>query len=369
MNFCILALICFFGIVAGFPSIYWADRLAVETVETNVLCECIHPGSTKDQENTYICTHDKYNGGCGDGEACISPQGRKWHVHETPCLPKPLTSKLEGYGLFDGVSLKSACARTYALADRANVHLCAEYEDLQLITPDCRSKPETVPRILHMVGKVALTYATTTIALSNPAYRLNALSDKAAGEYVLNRCGSVAAKAYNCLNAAAFRGDLFRYCALYAEGGIYLDQDILPLKPLDEMFSRCSSATLGHDFPMNGRHAKQTKMMAAAPKTKLMQCALNTVISNVQNRAYPESPLEISATLAMQSCYEKYPEDVAITYIDTRVAVWPYTGMRAGNDVIAYELAAPGSKHFVHDPMDYPELTARREVYSDKCPL
>ena len=205
--------------------------------------------------------------------------------------------------------------------------------------------------------------------MSNPDYRLNTLDDKAAGLYVRNKCGEQAGEAYRCLNAAAFRGDLFRYCALYAEGGIYLDQDIVPLKPLSEMFSMCSSATLGHDFPMNGRTGKQTKMMAAAPKTDLMKCAIELIIRNVRERAYPESPLEISATLAMQQCYEKHPKDVAITYIDTRVAVWPYTGMRAGTDILAYEQAAAGSKHFVVDLMDYPFLTARREVYADNCRL
>ena len=239
---------------------------------------------------------------------------------------------------------------------------------MQLIVPDCSRKLSTVPKVLHVAGKIARTYTTSSIAASNPDFRLNALDDFSAGKYVEEMCGEDAAKAYKCLNAAAFRGDLFRYCALYAEGGIYLDQDIVPLQPLERIVSMCSTATLGHDFPMNGRPAKQTKMMAAAPKSSLMKCAVDTIISNVRNRAYPASPLEISATLAMQSCYEKHPDDVAITYIDTREAIWPYTGMRAGNTILAFEQASP-QKHFKHDPNDYPSLTDRHEVYSTDCRL
>ena len=263
--------------------------------------------------------------------------------------------------------VQSSCAHTSVYLNEAHADRCAEYEAMQLNIPDCTGKPNIIPRILHIAGKDAVTHTTTSYSLANPEFRLNALDNEGAGNYVRMWCGEDAAKAYNCLNAAAFRGDLFRYCAHYAEGGIYLDQDILPLKPLDEMFSTCSIVTLGHDYPMNGRPAKQTKMMSAAPGTSLMKCAVNLIVSNVRKRAYPESPLAISATLAMQRCYEQYPDDVAITYIDTREAIWPFTGLRAGNTILAFE--QPSAKHFKEDRMDYPALTERREIYADACEL
>ena len=82
---------------------------------------------------------------------------------------------------------------------------------------------------------------------------------------VVEFCGPDAAEAYLCFEPPSYRADLFRFCALYSEGGVYLDEDIVPMHPLEDIVSECSVATLGHDFPAGGRLAKQMKILAAAP--------------------------------------------------------------------------------------------------------
>ena len=155
---------------------------------------------------------------------------------------------------------------------------------------------------------------------------------------------------------------------------MYLDEDIVPLHPLENIISLCSLATIGHDFPADGRLAKQMKILSAAPGSPIMKCAVETIVNNVRCRAYSGSPLELTGPLMLQRCYEKYPEQVAITYIDTRGALWPYTGMRAGNSILAYEY--PDSpKHFCLGncrgarDSDYARMYARKTVYSNTCEL
>lgn len=265
------------------------------------------------------------------------------------------------------VSVRSQCGRVYAYATIENAHRCKEYEELPLIIPDCQTKQTIVPRILHVVGRSVDKFALLSLAATNPTFNINALNDSSAVSYIADKCGRDAVEAYKCLKSNAFRGDLFRYCALLADGGIYLDQDIMPLKPLDELISPCSVATVGHDFPLDGIPAKQTKILSAAPQSDLMRCAVHLVVENVRKRLKPENPLELSATRAMQHCYAKYPHDVAITYIDSREAVWPFTGMRRGIDLIAFERAS--TKHFKPDPDDYSAQTTRGDIYESSCTL
>lgn len=205
--------------------------------------------------------------------------------------------------------------------NRKQAHLCSVYENFELIAPNCKGKRAIVPRIFHSVGSISQRYIESSISAANPSFRQNRHNDSSALTYIFKFCGPDAAEAYLCFEPPSYRADLFRFCALYSEGGVY-DEDIVPMHPLEDIISECSVATLGHDFPAGGRLAKQMKILAAAPGASIMKCAVESIVRNVRTRAYPGSPLEISGPLMLQQCYELHSEDVAITYIDSRGAIW-----------------------------------------------
>jgi len=255
---------------------------------------------------------------------------------------------------------------------------CQKYESLPLIVPDCSERAEIVPRIIHTVSRDShQSYHQTATSLANPSYKRNHHSDTSALEYVRSKCGEEAAMAYSCFIPPAYRADLFRFCAMYADGGVYLDGDIVPLIPVDHMYSGCSAATIGHDFPQavgDGivMEGKQMKIIASAPRASIFKCALDNVIENVRSRYLPKGSLMISGPSMLHQCYEKHSDDVAITYHDTRGARWPYTGLRAGDTIVAYE--KPGSKVFMgqrneYDELDYAYLHEQKRVYNDSCLL
>ena len=341
--------------------------------ETTIACECSHPGSLLGGENGFQCSDPSYNGYCETGNVCLTPRGHVWDVDKVPCGPKHLVQHFRKYGAYTEISLRSPCSRTIVGIDEGNAHLCASYETLKLVVPDCSRRPIVVPRILHSVGRRANQYIESSVAVSNPSYMRKRQDDQSAAEYIFEQCGKQVAQAYACLSPASYRADLFRFCALYAEGGVYLDEDIVPLRPLEEIISQCSVATIGHDFPTDGRDAKQMKILASAPLAPIMKCAMDTIVNNVRDRARPESPLELTGPLMLQECYARHSGDVAVTYIDTRNAIWPYTGMRAGNQILAYEY--PDSpKHFCFGKQcsatdDYATLYKDKKVYTDNCEL
>ena len=78
------------------------------------------------------------------------------------------------------------------------------------------------------------------------------------------------AEAYRCLTPPAYRADLFRFCALSAQGGVYVDGDLLLLVPLDQTYSPCSAMSVGHDYPQARLpRAPLPLLHAAAPPTRL----------------------------------------------------------------------------------------------------
>jgi hypothetical protein len=152
-----------------------------------------------------------------------------------------------------------------------------------------------------------------------------------------------------------------------------MDADILSLVPFREMYSECAVATVGHDFPSNGKPVKQMKILASQKGAPIFKCAMDTIVNNVRNRNITNDIFAFSGPVMLQSCYEKHSDKVAISYLDSREAKWPYTGMRRGNIVIGYEF--PTRKHFPNyvpdksSEIDYAELHRNNGTISSRCQL
>jgi hypothetical protein len=253
-----------------------------------VTCECVEPGSQVDTR--FQCTDPRYDGRCEGRDVCLAPRWHSWTWARNPCGPMKLAKELDRVGVYSPLELRSACLRTLATVDPNNAHLCDEYERLPLLVPNCTRSKQVVPRILHTVGAGKNTYIASSIAASNPTYTVKAQNDSSAKVFIEEYCGTAAAKAYECLAAPSYRADLFRFCALYAVGGVYLDEDILPVRPLQELISECSVATIGHDFPADNKPAKQMKILSSAPGAPLKKCAMDAIVENVRDRTNTDSP-------------------------------------------------------------------------------
>lgn len=250
---------------------------------------------------------------------------------------------------------------------------CQDYLNEPYILPDCSGSEEIVPRIYHSVAKDnTQTYHQQATTAQNPSFVRHHVSDDEAAQFIEKHCGNEAFEAYHCFAPPAYRADLFRFCALYAQGGVYLDTDIMPFVPLEELYSPCSVATVGHDFPWMDKKGKQMKILASAPGAPIFKCALDSIVENVKERYYPETELELTGPQMLHKCYEAHSQDVAVTYHDTRNAEWPYTGMRSKQKILAYEIPM-SSKHFYleggEDSSDYTDLFKHHKVYKDSCQL
>ena len=155
------------------------------------------------------------------------------------------------------------------------------------------------------------------LSIRRAGYSLRYMSDASAHAFVRAHCGVRAAAAWECLRpgeshahvfphvrlrvlfihvfdpqfdeAGAFRADLFRMCALYTHGGVYMDTDLELLEPLESLFHSCHNLTLGYDRPQpvwwgpiwnpfRILDKMQISFLAAAPRHPLIRCHLDTII-------------------------------------------------------------------------------------------
>ena len=212
----------------------------------------------------------------------------------------------------------------------------------------------------------------------NPLFQRHHVDDKSAFVFIRRNCGTEVAKAFSCIRPPAFRADLYRFCALYAVGGVYLDDDILPLQPLREIYSPCSSFSLGYDQAQGILDMKnigmQMKILASAPGHELSKCMIKNIVENVRyRRQFKKHTFAFSGPQLLRKCYESHSNDVTITYMDTRGADWPYAGLRAGTNILAYEIPS-ASRHFeeVVDrdrTNEYNDMVNSHDIYTASCEL
>lgn len=228
----------------------------------------------------------------------------------------------------------------------------------------CQDGLPPVPKNIFVVNKNGVVSAPLTALAREERFQLCGFNDVTARMYVSQHCGRDARDAYDCLAPPSYRADLFRFCALYAQGGIYFDSDIVPAVGLYQLYNRCENVTAGAD----GHTRIQMKILAARPKNPGIKCALDTVIAHVKQRFYGESDLEVSGPMMLAKCLGGALEtNVSLLYVDTRDALFPHYGLRNNRTILAYE--TPSKKHFQPQDDDYNRMWKEKRVYQSNCLL
>ena len=116
---------------------------------------------------------------------------------------------------------------------------------MSLHSPASNPPKNTAPRLTipkHFVQTWPTSVLARTHALAadqlrktHPNWKYTLYNDTEAVQFLRQRCGDRAAKAFQNLKPRAFRADLFRYCFLYVQGGVYVDMGARVLQPLDDV--------------------------------------------------------------------------------------------------------------------------------------
>lgn len=82
----------------------------------------------------------------------------------------------------------------------------------------------------------------------NPSYEYRFFNDEGQREFIAEHFGPDMERCYEALPAGAFRADLWRYCELYVNGGVYVDLDTVCRTPLDGLLRKGDEFVVAHDI-------------------------------------------------------------------------------------------------------------------------
>ncbi len=133
--------------------------------------------------------------------------------------------------------------------------------------------------------------ATRSWIKNNPEYSYNFFNDKEIRQYIKNNFEKKVLTAFDMLVPGAYKADLWRYCILYKEGGVYADAKQINLVPLDKIIGSDVDFISVKD---EKRNAIFNAFICTVPNHPYMKKAIDISVDNILNKKYNRSWLDIT---------------------------------------------------------------------------
>lgn len=122
----------------------------------------------------------------------------------------------------------------------------------------------------------------------NPEFNVYLYDEDECREFITNHFSTDVLNAYNSLIPCSYKSDLWRFCILYINGGIYLDikyQCVNNFKfiALTEQEHFVRDRPEGHTY---------TALIVSLPKNEILLKCINQIVENVNNRFYGNTSLD-----------------------------------------------------------------------------
>lgn len=128
----------------------------------------------------------------------------------------------------------------------------------------------------------------------NPNYEYILFDKKEREDFIKKYFDQDILEAYQNIIPGAYKSDLFRYCYLYVNGGVYADIDSLCLGSLDKLMLPNINLVVAIDLNMNdidGKHNIVNGFICARPKHKVFLTCITVIVERVKNNIIPQSKL------------------------------------------------------------------------------
>jgi len=125
----------------------------------------------------------------------------------------------------------------------------------------------------------------------NPQFQHVLYDDDECREFIQQNFDQVVVDAFDSLIPGAYKADLWRYCILYKNGGIYMD---IKYQGVDKfsLYRLTNKEYFVRDMEWDKKRGIYNALMVCQPgNPKLWEC-IQKICENVKNRFYGDSPLE-----------------------------------------------------------------------------
>lgn len=145
----------------------------------------------------------------------------------------------------------------------------------------------------------------------NPEFEYNLYDDKDCRDFIKNNFNVDVLNAFDSLIPGAYKADLWRYCVLYINGGIYLDIKykcingfkLIALTEKEHFCNDWSNNTVLHDIGCD--QGIYNAIMICKPKNPILLLAINQIVDNVKKKYYGTNPLEPTGPYLLKNYFDE----------------------------------------------------------------
>lgn len=137
---------------------------------------------------------------------------------------------------------------------------------------------------------------------ANPEYNYYLYDDYDCRNFIYNNFDLKVLNAFDKLIPGAYKSDLWRYCVLYINGGVYMDIKFKIIKPLHTYVKKKTIIFVKDLLGDNVYNA----IMIAPPGVELFKYAINEIVTNVNNNYYGDTFLDPTGPGLLGKLIKKY---------------------------------------------------------------
>jgi len=136
------------------------------------------------------------------------------------------------------------------------------------------------------------------LKLANPEFKHYLYDQSECAEFIKQNFDEDVLNAYNSIIPDAFKADLWRYCILYINGGVYLDIKYYTVNGF-KLIELTDREYYVKDIEPNGSGVYNAFMISKPGNKKLLN-SINNIVENVKNKFYGESGFEPTGPLLLK---------------------------------------------------------------------
>ena len=128
---------------------------------------------------------------------------------------------------------------------------------------------------------------------NNPQFNFYVFSDADCRRFLVEHYDARTVAAYDTLLPGAYKADLWRLCALYKLGGIYMDMKFKCMSPLSNLIKGRSSILVKEAWqPIEGICAPHQAVLISTPGNDLFARGIEQILRNVETNYYGINDLD-----------------------------------------------------------------------------
>ena len=190
---------------------------------------------------------------------------------------------------------------------------------------------QVIPKIIYKTGiddyknihEDVYNVFQETIKL-NPEFKIKYYSDKDSRDFIKNNFESEILLTYDKLIPGAYKADLFRYCILYKNGGIYSDLTQRFTMPFNKLIhlekDNLYLVKYIEHYKINGDGSSkgiQISFMASRPGNEIFLKAVKQIVKNVNDKFYGDNPLHPTGPTLFYNILQDYKGDYKVELKET----------------------------------------------------